>query len=691
MSTQIATNLLTELARVSRMRFAQTPVEHNPAYHYLAGMPGRFPFEETFQNCSPRMQPFERYLCVIGGANYFPGHQIIDYDMVLERGFSGIREDAERERARFEADGDASATDLCGSVVEVCEAICELSERFAIEIDRLAHVEHQIDAACLHTLSQVVAYAPSRPAHTFQQALQSIFFSFGFFLDGLGRLDKLLWPFYRDDLAAGRLTREEARAMISEFFRQIHAWLAAPEGQVTVTNRTITLGGVDEHGDDITNDLSYLFLEVTEELNLATAPAVYMRVSTKTPPALLSRAVDVLAKGIGYPSFFNDEVFIPGLQDLGGCSPADARDYAPTGCGEITIPGRCVCNCAMAQMNVPMILLLALHDGCNPDTGEQLGPHSGKLVEFTSFDQILEAFKAQFIFFIDRVVERTQVIMEDFHRDGSSALFASAVHRDCLVRGKKFQAGGARYTFAEVAVHGLPNVIDGLSMLRTRLFGEASRLAPEEFLAALQANYGGYEELRQQIMRDAQRWGNDDEAADALAREVFTFVCQTINSHRNIFGGPFLTLGISWTQNQHYRMMAATPDGRRCGEPLAAVHSAVHGIDRQGVTALFNSLAKIDWALAPASIQCGISIHPSMLCAPADREKFVALLQVQIARRGFSQLLCNVLDNEELAQALQDPEHHQHLNVRVSGYNARFIDLAEPVQQEIISRTKQRA
>ena len=691
MLEQIETSTLTDFARENRARFAGMPVEHNPDYHYLAGMPGRFLFQETFQDSSPRLQPLARYQCVLGGANTLPGHQIIDYGMVLERGFTGIHADARQARERFAEEGDPAATDLCDSVVEVCEAVSELAQRFAAEIARLAEGAEETDSTLLQALSPVVARVPAEPARTFQEALQSIYFSFGFFLDGLGRLDKMLWSYYRADLDAGRLTREGARAMLVEFYRQIYVWMAAPAGQVTYGNRTITLGGVDEDGDDITNDLTYLFLEVTEELNLATAPAVYLRVGTKTPPALLARAVEILAKGIGYPSLFNDEVFIPGLHDLGGCSLPDARDYAPTGCGEITIPGRNTCNCAMAQMNVPLILLLALRDGRHPETGEQLGPRTGELADFSTFEQLFAAFKAQFSFFIDRMVERTQIFMEDFHRDGFAMLFSNAVTRDCLARGEKYAGGGARYTFAEVAIHGLPNVIDGLSLLRTQLFGDSPQHTAGNFLAALQANYSGYEALRQQLLRDPRRWGNDNEVADTLAREVFTFVFTEINQHKNMHGGPFLPLGISWLFNQSYREMAATPDGRRSGEPLAAVHSSVHGIDRQGLTALFNSMAKIDWAPAPASVQCGISLHPSMLRTPEDREKFVALLQVQIARRGFSQLLCNVLDNEELAQALLDPENHQHLNVRVSGYNARFIDLPDPVQQEIISRTKQKS
>lgn len=682
---------LTDLARASRARFARMPLEHDPSYHYLAGMAGRFCFDETYRNISPRLQPFERYECVIGDGSTYPFHQIIDYGIVLSRGFNGIREDAITARARFSAHGESAATDLCGSVAEVCDAICELAQRLAARIDHLADDAMDEDATSLRVLSQVVARAPAQPAQSFHEALQTVYFSFGFFLDGLGRLDLLLWPYYRDDLAAGRLTRDVARDMLVEFYQQIKVWTSAPDGELSIINRTITLGGVDKDGNDITNDLTYLFLEVTETLNLATTPAVYLRVSTQTPPALFARAVDVLAQGIGYPSFFNDEVFIPGLQALGGCSLQDARDYAPTGCGEITIPGRCAQNCAAAQMNVPLVLLLALHDGRHPDTDEQIGPHTGEIADFADFDELFAAFKTQFTFFIERIVERMQVIMEDCYRDGFAMLFSNAVTQDCLTRGKKHHAGGARYTFAELIVHGLPNVIDGLSILRSYTFGKTRQLMPEEFLAALHDDYVGHEELRQRIMRDPQRWGNDDEVTDALAREVFTFVFEEINRHRNMYGGPFLPMGITFLCNQELRMMAATPDGRQRGEPLAAVHSAVHGIDRQGLTALFNSMAKIDWALAPASVQCGVSIHPSMLRTQADREKFVSLLQVQIARRGFSQLLCNVLDNDELVAALRDPEHHQHLNVRVSGYNARFIDLPEPVQQEIICRTKQQA
>jgi formate C-acetyltransferase len=414
-----------------------------------------------------------------------------------------------------------------------------------------------------------------------------------------------------------------------------------------------------------------------------------MRVSKKSPDKLLRCALDIIASGIGYPSLFNDEVFITGLNAV-GVSLEDAREYAPTGCGEMNIPGRNACNCAVSQLNTLMILTLALNNGRDPSTGEMLGVETGEFEDFRSFDNILTAYKKQFAYFMKIVKERSDAILEDLQLNGYFNFYSTAVTRDCLERGKKYAGGGERYTFAEVSMHGMPNVIDSLLMLKKYLFGKPEdRMTPGQFKAVLAAEFAGSEALRVRIANDSARWGNDDDEADAIARDLFDFSFKEILQYKNFFGGPFLPMAISFVCNQAYGPTTpATPDGRVRGEPLAAVNSSVHGCDRTGATALFNSMANIDWSLAPGSVQCGISLHPSMVRTDADRDKFIALLKTQIARKGFSQILLNVLDNETLRDAQKNPDKYRNINVRVSGYNAQFVDLPESVQNEIIGRTK---
>jgi formate C-acetyltransferase len=228
-------------------------------------------------------------------------------------------------------------------------------------------------------------------------------------------------------------------------------------------------------------------------------------------------------------------------------------------------------------------------------------------------------------------------------------------------------------------------------MLKKLVFGPNASITAADFKSALASNYEGYDTLYARINNDPDRMGNDSKEVDALAREMFDFMLNEVAKHKNPLGGSYLPMGISFTCNQDYKDTPASPDGRKQGEPLAAVHSSVHGCDRSGLTALFNSMAKIDWSLAPGSMQCGISIHPSMAATESDRQKLISLLKTQIAAGGFSQILVNFLDDEILREARANPAKYRNINVRVSGYNAQFTDLPPSVQDEIIKRTKHRA
>ena len=385
--------------------------------------------------------------------------------------------------------------------------------------------------------------------------------------------------------------------MITDLFRIVNEYTGSAPGTVTYINRTITLGGVDRNGDDATNDLTYLFLDVMSELAFATAPAVYMRVSKKSPDRLLRHALDILTKGIGYPSLFNDEVFIPGLQAV-GVSLEDAREYAPTGCGEMNIPGRNMCNCTFAQLNTLMIFTLALNNGRDPSTGEQLGPMTGEIESFGSIEQVINAYKGQFAYFVALAKERGDVIMEDLQLNGYMSYYSTAVTRDCLENGKEIQRR-RRALYIRRDLPARHAECDRFSSDAGKISLRQTGRPPDR--RPVQSGAGrGIRRQRGAAGADPQRCGAVGErqprsgcAGERTLRLQFPrdppipeFLRRTVCSDGDLL-----------CQQSGIRRLHPCDAGRTPPRRTARSRQfSVHGCYCSGITALFNSMAKIDWS-----------------------------------------------------------------------------------------------
>lgn len=376
---------------------------------------------------------------------------------------------------------------------------------------------------------------------------------------------------------------------------------------------------------------------------------------------------------------------MPALVDK-GISLEEARDYAIIGCVEVTIPGQACPHAVSHNTNLAKCLELALHDGVDPLSGEQVGPVTGPAAEFDSMAAVWAAYCAQ----VEQICRVGAFLSNTGQLDQMHSwpqVYQSLLTDDCIVRGRDLNAGGALYNYHSVSASGIPNVADSLWALEKLVFSEG-RLTMGELLAALDNNFAGQEELRLLLLNRAEKYGNDCAAVDEWAARVTEHFCVTLAGMRTWFGGSFHAhlFSFLWNVNPFGDKTGALPDGRRAHEPLAYSLSATAGRDRAGVTAFFNSLARVPHHLAAGSSSAIIELAPSFFRG-AGREKLLEVLQTAIAG-GVGQMQFNVVSAERLRQAQEDPEHYGNIIVRVSGFSQEFGLVARPLQDHIIERTK---
>jgi pyruvate formate-lyase/glycerol dehydratase family glycyl radical enzyme len=605
------------------------------------------------------------------------GHTVPGFEKVLELGFDGIA--AQAELSAF--GGNPEQRNVRLAIARVCRAAGDFGRRHADLATRLAADAGVADRRReLLAIAQRCAQVPAMPARTFAEALQSVFFAHMLLqfedppnAQSLGRLDQYLWPFYRADTESGRLTEDEARELLACFW--VKMWLP-----YDVQNAMI--GGVRPDGADGTNHLSYLILDTLEDVGLIRQTSV--RWHSGAPERLLERACDVVAKSrLALPQFFNDDVIIRSLVER-GVPAEDARDYSIIGCIEVTIGGRADPRVVAHYSNLAKCLELALDNGVCLLTGQQLGPSTGEPAALRTFDDVWAAYCAQVEHELAEVAERL--------REAEAAQVAayplpalSALTDDCIKRGLDITAGGARYNSTGICCAGIANVADSLAALREVVF-ERGEATLQEVVEAMRADFAGYEGLRQKLLQ-APKYGNDVESVDSIACDVVDHFCRTVEGYRDARGGDFrahllsFTLCVPFGQNT-----AASPDGRRRGEPLANSMAAQQGMAAAGPTAMLRSAAKLEPRKAAAGTSLMLDVHPSAFDG-RDMADALASLVEGYFRLGGGHLQFNVANAETLREAQREPERHRGLIVRVSGYSAYFITLDRAMQEHIIART----
>ncbi|MEO5367740.1 MAG: hypothetical protein H7831_15550 [Magnetococcus sp. WYHC-3] len=622
--------------------------------------------------------------CVFFAGGWTENHSIRDYAKLIRIGFQGLRQELEQTMAAADrtAPGYPQSENFWLAALDICEAGMLLGRRYAEEARRLAKLATLPEEKTrLEQIAAQCSRVPAEGARTLAEAVQSLWLGHiltcgedGINANSLGRLDQILYPYYAADVAAARIDRAGAVELMEELGCRLY---------LEYDVQAITLGGVDHAGKDAVNDLSYVILEATRNLGLIRDLSI--RLHDKSPQPFVQLAAELIAQGGGIPFLFNDECFIPALTAR-GIALQDARDYAPIGCIELTIPGKANPHAVSGWFNSTKCLELALFNGQDPATGEQVGPQTGALETFASFEEFFAAYCRQVDFFAGNMVylcNRGELAQ----RDGGPLPYWSVLTDDCIRRGRDITDGGPVYNYHSICFMGAANTVDSLIALKQFLFDEPC-IPRAELLAALRNNFQGQESLRQMLLTRAPKYGTDKPEVDDIARRICEHFIALMDRMESPLRGRYFVHLFSFLCNiQFGKSVGATPDGRRAGEPLAYSLSANQGRDLHGVTAMLNSLARMPHDKAAGASAAIVELNPELVKGAAGVRVLTQLIETAMKMR-IGQLQWNVTTVERLRQAQQDPEHYGNIAVRVAGFSQMFKLINPELQEHIIARTK---
>jgi len=630
-----------------------------------------------------------------------PGHTVLD-GKIYRRGLLDLKRDIALQLATLDFGVDPTATDRREELRAMdiaCDAAILYAQRHADEAERLAAVEP--DPRRSSELRQIAANCRWVPAHaprTFWEALQMYWFVHLAVITELngwdsfnpGHLDQHLGPFYTAGLADGSLTRDSALELLECFWIKFNNQPAPPKVGVTAAESgtfsdfcNINIGGIDAEGQDAVNEVSYLLLQVIEELHLL-QPGNNIQLSEVNSDEFIRAACRVIRHGYGYPSVFNADMVVQ-EQLRAGKTLADARQGGTSGCVETGCFGK-EAYILTGYLNLPKVLELALNDGRDPMTGKQLGPHTGQATTLLTFEQLYGAFEAQ-LHHVISIKLAGNAYIERMYALYAPAPFLSAITDDCIAKGMDYNAGGARYNTSYIQGVGIGSITDALSAIKTHVY-DLGEISMVELLAALAANYEGYESMRKLLANRTPRYGNDDDAADALMQRVFDSFYREVEGRPNLRGGVYHIDMLPTTCHVYFgAMMGASADGRLAGRPLSEGISPVQGADRRGPTAVIHSAAKMDHRRTGGTL-LNQKFQPNVLADEQGIANLTALIRTYFAMGGHH-IQFNVVDAATLRAAQANPEDYRGLMVRVAGYSDYFCDLGGELQEEIIARTTQ--
>jgi pyruvate formate-lyase/glycerol dehydratase family glycyl radical enzyme len=629
-----------------------------------------------------------------------PGHTVLD-DKIYQRGLVDFQADIRVGLARLDylADADAYAKQEELKAMDICAvALIRYAERHAERARQLATEEADPRRRGeLQRIAQVCSHVPAQAPRDFWEALQSYWFvHLGVTIElnpwdaySPGRLDQHLEPFYRAGLDDGTLAREGAEELLQCFWIKFNNQPAPPKVGVTAAESStytdfaqINTGGLRRDGSDGVNEVTYLLLDVIEEMRLL-QPSASIQVSQKGPDRFIRRAAEIIRTGFGQPSVFNSDLIVQELVRQGK-TLADARTGGSSGCVEVGAFGKENYNLT-GYLNLPKVLELTLHNGLDPNTGHQIGLQTGDPTGFDTFAEFFDAFRAQLQHVVDIKVAGNNVI-ERLYAAYMPAPFLSLLTGDCLARGKDYHDGGARYNTTYIQGVGLGTMADSMAAIKHHVY-DGDGLSMTELLRALGDGFSGHERLRQVLLHRTPKYGNDDDHADALMVAVFEAYFGAVEGRRNTKGGAYHINLLPTTVHIYFgSVTGATPDGRQAGQPLSEGISPVQGADRMGPTAVIKSAAKMDHVRTGGTL-LNQKFTPRLLEGEESLEKLVQLVRAYF-RLGGHHIQFNVVDAATLRAAQANPDQHRNLIVRVAGYSDYFCDLGTVLQDEIIARTE---
>ena len=643
-----------------------------------------------------------------------PGHTVAG-DRLYKKGMQELIEEIRDSRSaiNWESDPDAQAKSEELKAMEIAaNAIILFANRHADKLEELAGkimgdtgFEIRDDTSEIgnrrseiEELARICRRIPANAPKTFHEALQHYWFIHVGVITELnpwdsfnpGRLDQHLYPFYRREIDAGTLMKERAEELLQSFWIKFNNHPAPPKIGVTALESNtytdfslINVGGLKPDGTDGANELTFIILDVIEEMRLV-QPSSMVQVSKTNPGTLIERALRITKTGFGQPSYFNTDAIVQELVRQGK-TLADARNGGASGCVETGAFGT-EAYILSGYFNLSKLLEITLHNGIDPLTQKQIGPATGDPASFSSFEELIAAYKAQLNHFIDIKINGNNNIHSIF-AESLPAPFLSLIIDDCITNGKDYNAGGARYNTTYIQGVGLGSITDSLTAMKYHVFDQQT-ISMTGFLDALEKDFYDYDEFRVELVYNTPKYGNDEDYADDQATSVFEMFYEAVDGRPTSIGGIHRINMLPTTSHVYFgSVIGALPDGRKAGEPLSEGISPFQGTDTKGPTAVLNSAAKIDH-LRTGGTLLNQKFTPEFFDGEEATDKLASLIRSYFRMNGHH-IQFNVVSAETLKDAQKYPEKYRDLIVRVAGYSDYFNDLGEELQNEIIRRTEQ--
>jgi len=629
-----------------------------------------------------------------------PGHTALD-GKIYQMGMKDFQARIRAHRDSLDYLNDPEATDKAEELLAMdmaCDAMVIFANRHADLAEQMAATEsNPTRKKELEKIAEVCRWVPANAPRNFWEAIQMYWFVHlgiitelnGWDAMNPGHFDQHLAPFFEQEIASGQLTRDEAKELLSCFWIKVNNHPAPPKVGITARESgtyndftNINIGGVKSDGSDGVSEVSYLMLEVIEELHIL-QPGNSVHISSKTPDRFLHAACRVIRQGHGYPSVFNPDVYIMEMIGMGK-SIRDAREGGCSGCIEVGAFGK-EAYLLTGYLNVPKILEVTLNRGVDPVTGKIAGIDCGDPKEFKHFEELYQAFLKQLDFIVDQKVRVSNYIDRMFAKY-APAPFLSVVIDDCIAKGRDYYDAGPRYNTTYIQCTGLGTVTDSLTTLKKHVF-EDKTFAMDQLLSAVARNFEGEEKMRQFILNRTPFFGNDDEYADSIALRVYDDLFRAIDGKPNTKGETFHINMLSTTCHIYFgKVLGATPNGRLAGKSISDGTSPSHGCDTNGPTAVIRSLSKLDQTKSGGTL-LNLRFLPSLLKRDQDIAKLGQLIRSYFTLGGHH-VQFNIVDTATLLLAQKHPEEYKDLLVRMAGYSDYFNDMNDDLQQEIIDRTQ---
>jgi len=628
-----------------------------------------------------------------------PGHTVAGKN-IWEKGFLDFKREIRKSIAEldFYTDPDAfEKREQLKAMDIAADAIILLAQRYSQEALKLA--ESELDPKRkleLLRIAEICSYVPANAPRTFWEALQHYWFiHLGVVIEfntwdsfNPGRLDQHIYSFYRNDLSEENLTKESAIELLQAFWIKFNNQPAPPKVGVTAEESNtytdfcnINIGGLKEDGSDGVNEMSYMLLDVIEEMRIL-QPSSNVQISHSTPDKFLKRALEIVKTGFGQPSVFNTDAIIQELTRQGK-SLTDARNGGASGCVEVGAFGK-EAYILTGYFNLVKILEITLNNGTNPLTGKLIGLKTGDPNKFNNFNEFMDAYAKQIKYFVDIKIKGNLIIERLWTQ--LPAVFLSIIIDDCIKNGKDYNNGGAQYNTTYIQIVGMGTITDCLTSLKYNVY-DKKILTMEQMLDALSNNFRGYEDLRQKLINRTPKYGNDEDYADDITKQVFEIVYDFINNRPNTRGGVHRINLLPTTVHIYFgKVTGATPDGRKAFTPLSEGISPVQGMDLKGPTAVIKSAGKIDH-LRTGGTLLNQKFAPKYFSNESGLNNVAHLIRAYFEMNGHH-IQFNVVSANTLREAQENPEKYRNLIVRVAGYSDYFINLGKDLQDEIIRRTE---